>query len=390
MPPSPRSAATRLLEFLHAEAASGVVLIVATAVALAWANLSPEGYHHFWSATLSLPGPEHALSREQWVNEGLMTIFFFVVGLEIKRELVEGDLRDPRAAVVPIAAAIGGMVLPAGIYLAVTAGSDALHGWGIPMATDIAFAVGILRLAGGRAPRSLGVTLLTLAIVDDLGAILVIAVFYSSGISFAWLLGALGLLVLIRLAGRLLANPWWFVVPAVLLWLEMLRSGVHATLAGVLLGLVTPVIARNGRPVLTSLEHALHPWSSFLVLPLFAVANAGVVISPAAIRHAATDPAAIGIVAGLLVGKFVGINGGVRLADRLGARPAQDLTRRAHGALGLLGGIGLTVCLFIADLSFSGRQLESAKLAILAGSALAAVLATVTLRTVRSVPDADT
>jgi NhaA family Na+:H+ antiporter len=385
--PAPRPA-QRLLEFLRAEAASGVVLIVATAAALVWANASPEGYHHFWSTTLWLPGPEHALTREQWINEGLMTIFFFVVGLEIKRELVEGDLRDPRAAAVPIAAAVGGMLLPAAIYLAATAGTDAVHGWGIPMATDIAFAVGILRLAGDRAPRALSVTLLTLAIIDDLGAILVIAVFYSTGISFVWLLGALGLLVVIRVAGRLLAHPIWFVVPALLLWIEMLRSGVHATLAGVLLGLITPLVARDGRPVLTTLEHVLHPWSSFLVLPLFALANAGVVVTPDAVRHAVTDPVAIGIVAGLLVGKFLGINLGVRMAARAGARTSDDLTTRAHGALGFLGGIGLTVCLFIADLSFTGGQLETAKLAILVGSGLAAVLATVTLRTIRPLSDA--
>ena len=256
-----------------------------------------------------------------------MAIFFFVVGLEIKREIVEGDLRDPRAAMVPIAAAVGGMVVPAAVYGLVTLGSGAGHGWGIPMATDIAFAVGVLRLVGRRAPPALGVTLLTLAIVDDVGAILVIAVFYSTGLSWTWLLGALGLLVLIRIAGRTLASPWWFVAPAVVLWVEMLRSGVHATIAGVLLGLATPLVARNGRPVLAPLEHALHPWASFVVLPLFALANAGIPVSVSTLRDAATSPAAIGILAGLLIGKFVGINLGARLAVRAGGRLPPGIAR---------------------------------------------------------------
>jgi NhaA family Na+:H+ antiporter len=377
----------RLAEFLRTESATGIVLVGATLAALIWANVAPDAYHDLWSTTLSLPGPEHALTLEAWINDGLMAVFFFVVGLEIKREMVEGDLRDHRAAMVPIAAAIGGMVVPAAVYALVTLGSGAGHGWGIPMATDIAFAVGVLRLVGRRAPPALGVTLLTLAIVDDVGAILVIAVFYSAGVSWAWLLGALGLLALIRIAGRTLASPWWFVAPAVLLWLEMLRSGVHATLAGVLLALATPLVARNGRPVLTSLEHALHPWSSFVVLPLFALANAGIPVSASTLRDAATSPAAIGIVAGLVVGKLVGINLGVRVAVRAGGRLPAGIASRELLALGLLGGIGLTVSLFIAALTFTGGDLDVAKLAILVASTVAALLATGVLRTVR--PESD-
>jgi len=375
-------------EFLRTEAAAGAVLIAATAAALVWANVAPQAYHELWSSTLSLPGPDHALTLEAWVNEGLMTIFFFVVGLEVKREMVDGDLRDPRAAMVPIAAALGGMIVPAALYALVTLGTGFGHGWGIPMATDIAFAVGVLRLVAPRAPAALGITLLTLAIVDDIGAILVIAVFYSTGISIGWLLGALGLLVLIRLAGRVLVHPLWFVVPAVVLWVEMLRSGVHATLAGVLLGLATPLVARDGRPVLTRLEHALHPWSSFVILPLFALANAGVVVSGATLRHAATNPAAIGILVGLVIGKVTGINLGIRVAERLGGRRPPDLGGRVLLALGLLGGIGLTVSLFIAGLSFGGTDLDAAKLAVLVASTLAAVLAAGVLRTIRPVPDA--
>jgi NhaA family Na+:H+ antiporter len=380
----------RVTEFLRTEAAGGAVLIAATIAALVWANVAPQAYHDLWSTTLSLPGPGHALTLEAWVNEGLMTIFFFVVGLEVKREMVDGDLRDPRAAMVPIAAAFGGMIVPAALFAFVTLGSGLGHGWGIPMATDIAFAVGVLRLVAPRAPSSLGITLLTLAVVDDIGAILVIAVFYSAGISLGWLLGALGLLVLIRLAGRVLVHPMWFVVPAVVLWVEMLRSGVHATLAGVLLGLATPLAARNGRPVLTRLEHALHPWSSFVILPLFALANAGVVVSGATLRNAATNPAAIGILVGLVIGKVTGINLGIRVAERLGARRPPDLGGRVLLALGLLGGVGLTVSLFIAGLSYGGTDLDAAKLAILVASTLAAVLAAGVLRTIRPDPDAAT
>lgn len=387
MPPRP---ATRLLEFLQTEAASGVVLVVATAAALIWANVAPASYTDLWSTHLSLPLAPHALSLTEWINEGLMTVFFFVVGLEIKRELVEGELRDPRTAAVPVAAGIGGMVVPALLYLLITSGTGLGHGWGVPMATDIAFAVGILRIASRRAPRSVSTTLLTLAIVDDIGAILVIAVFYSAGLSLGWLVVAVAVLAAIRAFGRRLANPLWFLVPAVGIWLALLQSGVHATLAGVALGLATPLTARTGRPVLTQLEHVLHPWSSFLVLPLFALANAGVVLTGGAVRDALSNAAAIAIVVGLLVGKPVGINLGIGVAVRLGARLPGGLTGRARLALGLLGGIGLTVCLFIADLSFHGDQLDVAKLAILLGSGVTAVLATLALRTVRPVPDTGT
>jgi NhaA family Na+:H+ antiporter len=378
----------RVTARVHGDAGAGIALIVASIAALVWANVAPASYHDLWHTTLSLPGPDQALTLEAWVNDGLMAIFFFVVGLEIKRELVAGELRDPRAAMVPIAAALGGMIVPAALFALITIGSGLGNGWGIPMATDIAFAVGVLRLVAPRAPSALGVTLLTLAIVDDVGAILVIAVFYSAGISFGWLLAALALLVVIRVAGRTLAHPLWYLAPAVVLWVEMLRSGVHATLAGVVLGLATPLVARNGRPVLTTLEHTLQPWSNLVVLPLFALANVGIPLSAATVRDAATNPAAIGIVVGLLVGKFVGINLGVRVAERLGGRRPDDLSGRALVALGLLGGIGLTVSLFIAGLSYAGLDLDAAKLAILVASTVAALAATGVLRTIRPVPDA--
>ncbi len=380
----------RVLEFLQTESAAGVALIGATVVALVWANVAPGSYHDFWSTELSLPGPDHALTLHAWVADALMAVFFFVVGLEIKREVVEGELRDPRTAVVPIAAAIGGMLVPAAIYLAITAGTDVGNGWGIPMATDIAFAVGVLRMAGPRVPSGISLTLLTLAIVDDLGAIAVIAIFYSSGISPELL--ALGAVILggIVLAGRRLEHPAWFVLPALVLWIVILRSGVHTTVAGVLLGFVTPVRSRGGREVLAELEHRLHPWSSFLILPLFALANAGIVLSLDRFHAAATSAVGLGIAVGLVVGKLVGISAGAGLSTRVGGRLPDGVDGLGLVAIGLLGGIGFTVSLFVADLSFSGDTLETAKLAILATSLVAAVAAALTLRSIRPESPVDT
>ncbi len=380
----------RVGEFLRTESAGGVALVLATAAALLWANLAPASYTSTWSHEWSLPGPEHALSLAEWVNEGLMAIFFFVVGLEIKREIVDGELRDPRAASVPVAAAIGGMVLPALIFAAVTLGTDFSKGWGIPMATDIAFAVGVLRIFGARAPSGVGLTLLTLAIVDDLGAILVIAIFYSHGFAIESFVGAVALIGVFVVMRRFADHPAWYLVPAVLLWLLVLRSGVHATIAGVLLGFLTPVRTRSGREVLADLEHGLHPWSSFVVLPLFALANAGIVISSDGIADTVRSPLAIGIVLGLLVGKVVGIGSGVYLATRFGGRLPDGVGPREVFTIGLLGGIGFTVSLFVAALAFSGTALDIAKLAILATSVVAAIAAAVMLRTIPSKSDATT
>jgi NhaA family Na+:H+ antiporter len=375
----------RLTEFLRTELAAGVALVAATAVALLWANLAPGLYEDVWSATVSLPGPGHDLTTAEWISSGLMAVFFFVVALEVKREVVEGELRNPRVAAVPVLGAIGGMIVPALVYLAITAGTGLGHGWAIPMATDIAFAIGVLRIAGRRAPRALGLTLLTLAVVDDLGSFVVVALFYSSGVRGVWLLVALGVAVAVAVGSRRLEHPAWFVVPAVVLWIALYRSGVPATLAGVALAFLTPIRSRRGRPVLATLEHALHPFASFVVVPLFALANAGIVISSTAIHHAVESEAALGIVAGRAVGKVVGISAGIALALGLGART--ELDRRSIVALGCLGGIGLTVSVFIADLSFSGADLDTAKLAILVGSLIAAVLAAGVLRTIRPVPD---
>ncbi len=378
----------RALEFLRTELAAGVALVAATVAALIWANLAPGVYHNTWSATLSLPGPGRDLTIAEWITSGLMAVFFFVVTLEIKREIVDGELRNPRIAAIPVIGAIGGMVVPALIYVAVTAGSGLGRGWGIPMATDIAFAIGVLRLSGRRAPRVLGLTLLTLAIVDDLGSFVVIALFYSSGVRWTWVLVALGVALLVACGGRRLEHPAWFLIPAAALWVALFRSGIPATLAGVALAFLTPLRSRRGRPVLTTLERALHPWGSFVVVPLFALASAGIVISSTTIHHAFHSEAALGIVAGRVVGKVVGIALGVAFACRLGAHTPLD--RRSIMALGFLSGVGLTVSVFVAELSFSGPELNTAKLAILAGSIVAAIVATAILRTIPTDSDGTT
>jgi len=319
-----------------------------------------------------------------WVNDALMTVFFFVVGLEIKRELVTGDLRDRSRAALPAIAAVGGMVVPALVYVAVNAGGGQIDGWGIPIATDIAFAVGVLALLGPRVPSALKVFLLTLAIVDDIGAIVVIALFYSGGVDARWLGGAVlvvGVVVLMSRAG--VDHPLAYIVPGVFLWWCLHEAGIEPTLAGVALGLLTPALPRRGVPVLERLETALHPVSGFLIVPVFALANAGVVLTGDTIEHAASSRVTIGIVVGLVVGKFVGIVGASALALRLRlGRLPRGLVMRHLTAVAVLGGIGFTVSLFITDLTFRGATTDDAKIGVLAASALAAVAGSIVLRVV--------
>jgi Na+:H+ antiporter, NhaA family len=370
-------------DFVSLEAASGIVLLLATAAALIWANAATASYHEVWHHTLQVGSGDVSITEDSvhWVNEGLMTVFFFVVGLEIKRELAVGELRDRRTAALPAIAAVGGMVVPALLYVALNAGTPNVDGWAIPMATDIAFAVGVLAILGARVPSRLKLFMLTLAIVDDIGAIVVIALFYSGGIDLAWLAGGAVTLGVVVLMSRLGANrALLYVIPALVLWLCLLESGVEATLAGVLLGLLTPASPRGGRPVLEQLEHALHPVSSFLVVPLFALANAGVVVSSDSIDAATSSRITIGIVLGLVVGKFVGILGATVLGTRTGAGRLPDGVRTSHVAgVAVLGGIGFTVALFVSDLTFRGRALDDAKLGVLAASAISAVLGTAVL-----------
>jgi NhaA family Na+:H+ antiporter len=363
-------------DFVSLEAASGIVLLLATVAALVWANAATVSYHDWWHRELTIGFGDAAITEDlaHWVNDGLMAVFFFVVGLEIKRELVVGELRDRRTAALPAVAALGGMVVPALVYVALNVGGGALDGWAIPMATDIAFAIGVLAILGSRVPGPLKLFMLTLAIVDDVGAIIVIAVFYSKGIDLGWLAGAVGALVLVLLMSRFGANrALLYVVPAALLWVCVFESGVHATLAGVVLGLLTPARPRGGKPVLEQLEHGLHPLSSFVIVPLFALANAGIVLSRDAIDAALASRITLGIVAGLVIGKLVGIMGATLLGIRVGVGRLPDGIRTKHIAgIAALAGIGFTVALFVSDLTFAGRQLDEAKMGVLGASVLAA------------------
>lgn len=415
--PIARYVARPLREFLRVEAAGSIFLVLAAVAALVWAN-SPwaGGYVDFWHAHLALEIGDFHLegSLQHWVNDGLMVIFFFVVGLEIKYELVNGDLRDPRTAALPIIAAVGGMVVPAALYAAIAGGGEAGGGWGIPMATDIAFAVGVLGLLGRRIPSAARLFLLTLAIVDDIGAIAVIAVFYTADLSVVWLAAAvllLGVVVLMRVL-RVWTIPVYLVV-GVMTWYALLESGVHATLAGVALGLLTPTgsllkadVAREfaqksladheldpdevhrlrfllveSVPPVERLQHHLHPLSAYVVLPVFALANAGVDLG-GGLGDAVTSSVALGIGAGLVLGKPLGILLACFVAVRLGvARLPRRTTWTQVLGVGAVAGIGFTVSLFIAGLSFpdSPGLTDDAKIGILLASVLAAVVGTVLL-----------
>jgi NhaA family Na+:H+ antiporter len=332
-----------------------------------------------------------------------MTIFFFVAGLEIKRELVVGDLREPRKAALPVFAAFGGMILPALIFLAIS-GPETRNGWGVPMATDIAFAVGILTLLGDRVPPRLKVFLLTLAIVDDLGAILVIAVFYTSTLNTSALALA-GVLLLVMVALRVL-GVWWmpvYVLTGTALWLAVFESGIHATLAGVVCGLMAPakprrpeqteVLAhpehtvdelkaiifdtRETKSVVDRLIHGLHPFTALLIVPIFALANTGVGINPTALWDGVSSSTGLAVLLGLLVGKPVGITIATWISVKSGIAVLPVNTNWTHiVGVGFLGGIGFTVSLFITDLAFAGSQatIDNAKIAVLSASILAAVL----------------
>ncbi len=369
-----------LAAFTATEASGGIVLLAATALALIWANSPWDGryfdlVHH--ELGIDFRAFEIRDSFGHLVNDGLMTVFFFVVGLEIKRELVEGELASPRKAALPVAAALGGMVAPALIYTAWNLGGEGVHGWGIPMATDIAFAMGVLALLGRRAPTSLKVFLLALAIVDDLGAILVIAVFYTDSVSWValgWAAAVLAGVLVVRRAG--VQAIWLYVLLGILLWVAVYKSGIHATIAGVVLASLAPVEGDVGDSVLDRLEAALHPWVSYGIVPLFALVNAGVAVSSGLVGDSLTSPVSLGIATGLVIGKPAGIVAACFVAARLriAELPSNADYRHLLG-LGLVAGIGFTVSLFITNLAFdSARLVDEAKLGILAASTFAGAI----------------
>jgi len=381
--PESRRSGASLRQFLHTEAAGGAALLIAAAVAMVWAN-SPwrASYERLWSTDLSLTVGGHGvdLSLHGWVTDGLMTLFFFVVGLEIKRELTVGELREPRRAALPAIAALGGMLAPALLYAAFNAGGPGAAGWGIPVATDIAVAVGVVSLLGAAVDPALKLFLLALAIADDVGAIVVIAVFYCHGLDVRSALVALGLVAVVvgcQLAGvRAVAVH---VVVGVALWLAVLDSGIHATIAGVVLGLLTPT---RPEPVAQHIERVLHPWTSFVVVPLFALANAGVVVTGGALRDAWSSPVTHGVVVGLVVGKLVGVSVATWLGVRLGlGRLPPGATPTGVVGIAAVAGIGFTVSLFVTELAFDDPALQDeAKIGILVASAIAGALGTLLLR----------
>lgn len=410
-----------LNQFLHIQSASGVVLLLVTAAALILAN-SPvsDDFLAFWklSAGVSFGEFEFRHSLKHWINDGLMVIFFFAVGLEVKREIVLGELQSLRSAALPIAAAIGGMVVPALVYLAFQGGAEGERGWGIPMATDIAFVVGCMALLGSRVPRSLRVLLLTLAIADDIGAILVIAIGYAGELNLQALLwGGVGIGAVVVLARNGVRSVPIYVVVGLAIWYSFHESGVHATVAGVILGLLTPVrpwihrglfaevvdelreflhgdawqdpevrldmlksaklAVREAASPAERLESLLHPWVSFVIMPLFAFANAGVRIEFAAFA----EPVAVAVAVGLIVGKPVGILLFSGLAVGMGlSRLPGGITWSVLAAGSILAGIGFTMSLFIAGLALEGPLLDAAKVGILSGSALCAILGMALLR----------
>ncbi len=415
-----RYLARPIANFLHLEVTGGLLLLAATAAALIWAN-SPwdTAYQELWHTEIEFTLGTFHIEDEllHVVNDGLMAIFFFVVGLEIKRELVVGELREPRSAILPAVAAIGGMVVPAAVYAVMNAGGDGSGGWGIPMATDIAFALGVVSLLGRRVPATLKIFLLSLAIVDDIGAIGVIAIFFTEELSLGWLGLAVAGIVVMYVLRRL--RVWYmpvYVIVGVFVWLATFESGIHATIAGVVLGLLTPArplqppsetrahldklegesalaqrgprevratafLIRESMSVAERLEHAIHPWTSYVIIPIFALANAGIALSGDTVSDAATSEITLGVVLGLVIGKVVGIAGFTLIAERLGLASFPAGMRASHVVgVGFIGGIGFTVSLFIAGLAFDTAAIQAeAKVGILAASALAAILGTAVL-----------
>ena len=408
--------------YLHTESIGGIVLLVATIVALSWEN-SPwnSNYHHILETHLTLDVALFVvdLTVEEWINDGLMALFFFVIGLEIKREVMFGQLSTLRSAALPAVAAIGGMVVPAAIYLSVNLDGDGMRGWGIPMATDIAFALGVLALLGRRIPMALRVFMLGLAVVDDLGAIAVIAIAYTESIDLGQLGIAVSLVVVMIVANRFgLRQPAFTAGIAFLIWVAVLKSGVHATVAGVLIACLTPAkpmfsreefaeeldalmaeyqtalaagegqreraeailgeieeISKATEAPLERLERLIHPWASYVILPLFALANAGIGFSVDSVQQAASSSVTVGVFGGLVIGKLVGITLFPWVASRLGiVELPRGVSWLQVAGVGLVGGIGFTVAIFVTGLAFDDHAtIVNAKMGILVASLVAGI-----------------
>ncbi|MGH8776088.1 MAG: Na+/H+ antiporter NhaA [Jiangellaceae bacterium] len=382
----PSTERTEVLAALRDETAGGFVLLAAAAGALLWANLGGDSYRSVANAVFGPSALHLDLSVATWAADGLLAVFFLVAGLELKREIVLGELSNSANAVLPVAAAICGVAFPALVYVVVNVVVDGgdLGGWAVPTATDIAFALAVLAVIGSRLPTSLRAFLLTLAVVDDLLAITIIAVFFTPSLSVASLLGALALLGAYALLQRLRVGAWWVYVPLGLAaWVLVHESGVHATVVGIAFGLFTRARRDPGEHESPAerLEHRLRPLSAMLCVPVFALMAAGVTVSGDALRAVFTEPVALGIVFGLLVGKAVGILGGSYLTARFTrAELSDDLAWSDVFGVAVLAGIGFTVSLLICELAFAdGATVELAKTAVLVGSLLAAVVASVLL-----------
>jgi NhaA family Na+:H+ antiporter len=419
--------------FIHLEYTSGIVLLCSVIIAIVWANSGwHEFYHHLWEIDFSIGFDSYILSKPLhiWINDGLMAIFFFVIGLELKREFMEGELSTLRKASLPMMAALGGMLVPAFIYYVINKDTEASHGWGIPMATDIAFALALLSMAGKGIPSSVKVFLSALAVADDLGAVLVIAFFYTAEVNFMSL-GIAGLFLAGLIFGNYLGirNSAFYLLLGIGVWIGFLLSGVHATIAGVLVAFTIPAMTRineneyaeNLRKLsydfdkeipsnstlttpqqhrtiqhvknislaaetpLQKIEHALHPWVAFLIMPLFALANSGIIIG-ADIFTAIINPVSVGVTAGLVIGKFLGILSFTWILVKTGLGKLPDQAKWKHIiGVALLAGIGFTMSLFISGLAFKNPIfVDQAKYGILLASVISGVLGTLLLKRIKA------
>lgn len=378
-----------LQRFFSSDASGGIILIIAAALAMLLANMGATSglYHSFLETPVQLRVGALEINKNMllWINDALMAVFFLLIGLEVKREMLQGALASRRQAVFPIIAALGGMVVPALVYLAFNAQDPiAREGWAIPAATDIAFALGVLALLGSRVPPALKIFLMALAIIDDLGAIVIIALFYTNDLSvLSLIIAAAAIVVLVALNLSGVRRTGIYILVGTILWTAVLKSGVHATLAGVIIGFMIPLKERDGKSPAKQLEHILHPWVSFLILPLFAFANAGVSLKGVTLEGL-TSLLPLGIVAGLFIGKPLGISAFCWLALKLKwATLPEGTSMRQIMAVGILCGIGFTMSIFIASLAFASVEPELinwAKLGILIGSVLSAVTGYLILR----------